>query len=329
MMMRPPGCMCLSAACVATSVPRTLMSITRSISSSVVSSKVFGMAVPALFTSTSSRPKVATVFSTAPLTASTSAASAWIATAFPPLSSIALTTAKAALASFAYVMATLAPSASRRFAIAAPMPLEPTVMKSRTPCSSALSLQFRAERLVEAVGEVGGRDAERELHEGFRSQLLLELLHEPRIDLDLLCHLLRIADDQSLEIGEERVVRVVGQRGEFFRRHSVPLPEGRVVRHSIVATIDLRGLHVGELAQLEVERALAQRPVPRDDRHHGAGVVRHQPEGVQHAAPRFLHLVVHRLDVGRDLLAVEIRKSGGHVHLLLIAVSPRSCRRRR
>src|SRR5882724_10451114 len=259
--------------------------------------------------------RVATVFSTAPLTASTSAA--------------ALTTAEAALASFAYVMATLAPSASRRFAIAAPMPLEPTVMKSRTPCSSALSLQFRAERLVEAVGEVGGRDAERELHEGFRSQLLLELLHEPRIDLDLLCHLLRIADDQSLEVGEERVGRVVGQRSELLLRHSVPLPEGRVVRHSIVATIDLRGLHVGELAQLEVERALAQRPVPRDDRHHGAGVVRHQPEGVQHAAPRFLHLVVHRLDVGRDLLAVEIRKSGGHVHLLLIAVSPRSCRRRR
>jgi len=41
---------------------------------------------------------------------------------FPPLSSIALTTAEAALASFAYVMATLAPSAARRFAIAAPMP---------------------------------------------------------------------------------------------------------------------------------------------------------------------------------------------------------------
>src|SRR5438128_12356445 len=111
-------------------------------------------------------------------------------------------------------------------------------MKSRTPCSSALRLQFRAERLVEAVGEVGGRDAERELHEGFRSQLLLELLHEPRIDLDLLCHLLRIADDQSLEIGEERVSRGVGQRSEFLLRHSVPLPEGRVVRHSIVPTID-------------------------------------------------------------------------------------------
>src|SRR5436309_6746209 len=130
MMMRPPGFMCLSAACVATSVPRTLMSITRSISSSVVSSKGFGKAVPALFTSTSSRPKVAMVFSTAPLTASTSAASAWIATAFPPLSSIALTTAEAALASFAYVMATLAPSAARRFAIAAPMPLEPPVMSA-------------------------------------------------------------------------------------------------------------------------------------------------------------------------------------------------------
>src|SRR5438876_12331357 len=112
-------------------------------------------------------------------------------------------------------------------------------MKSSTPCSSALSLQFRAERLVEAVGEVGGRDAERELREGFRSQLLLELLHKPRIDLDLLCHLLRIADDQSLEIGEERVGRVVGQRSELLLRHSVSLPEGLVVHNSIVATIDL------------------------------------------------------------------------------------------
>ena len=65
MMMRPPLFMCFSAACVATKMPRTLMSITRSSSSSVVSSNVFGMAVPALFTSTSSRPKVATVFSTA------------------------------------------------------------------------------------------------------------------------------------------------------------------------------------------------------------------------------------------------------------------------
>jgi hypothetical protein len=70
---------------------RTLMSMTRSI--------------PASFrefrngrynTSTSSRPKVATVWSTAPLTASMSAASAWIASAFPPVPSMALTTAEAA-----------------------------------------------------------------------------------------------------------------------------------------------------------------------------------------------------------------------------------------
>src|SRR5580692_11383283 len=126
-MIRPPLFKCFNAACVVASMPRTLMFITRSISSSVVSSNVFGMAVPALFTRTSSRPKVATVFSTALLTASTSAASAWIARAFPPLRSIALTTAEAALTSFAYVMATLAPSSASRFAIAAPMPREPPV----------------------------------------------------------------------------------------------------------------------------------------------------------------------------------------------------------
>src|SRR6202163_3387426 len=133
MMTRAPLFMCFSAACVAMNTPRTLMSITRSISSSVVSSNGFGIAVPALFTSTSSRPKVATVFSTAAFTASASAASAWIARAFTPSSSIALTTARAALASFAYVMATFAPSAARRLAMAAPMPREPPVMSAIFP----------------------------------------------------------------------------------------------------------------------------------------------------------------------------------------------------
>src|SRR6202162_3895081 len=127
MMMRPPSFMWFSAAWVVANTPRMLMSITRSISSSVVSSNGFGMAVPALFTSTSSRPKAATAFSTAPLTALASAASAWIATAFPPASSMVLITAAAALESLAYVMATLAPSAARRFAIAAPIPREPPV----------------------------------------------------------------------------------------------------------------------------------------------------------------------------------------------------------
>src|SRR5580692_4889602 len=47
--------------------------------------------------------------------------------AFPPPSSIALTTSEAALASLAYVKATFAPSAARRFAIAAPIPREPPV----------------------------------------------------------------------------------------------------------------------------------------------------------------------------------------------------------
>ena len=75
MMMRPPLFMCFSAACVATNTPRKLTSIRRSSSSRVVSSNLLGTAVPALFTSTSSRPNVATVFSTAASTALASAAS--------------------------------------------------------------------------------------------------------------------------------------------------------------------------------------------------------------------------------------------------------------
>src|SRR6266850_2491001 len=144
MMMRPPACMCLSAACVATKTPRTLTANTRSKSASVASSTFIGMTVPALFTSTSSRPKVVTVLSTAFLTASASAASAWIATAFPPARSIALTTDAAASAPLEYVTATLAPSAARRFAIAAPMPREPPVTSATLPASalSCLWLMF-------------------------------------------------------------------------------------------------------------------------------------------------------------------------------------------
>ena len=63
----------------------------RSKSARVVSSTFIGMTVPALFTSTSSRSNVVTVFSTAFLTASASAASALIAIAFPPPRSISLT----------------------------------------------------------------------------------------------------------------------------------------------------------------------------------------------------------------------------------------------
>jgi hypothetical protein len=43
---------------------------------------------------------------------------------------MAFTTDAAASAPFEYVIATLAPSAARRFAIAAPMPREPPVMSS-------------------------------------------------------------------------------------------------------------------------------------------------------------------------------------------------------
>ena len=76
MMMRPPFFICFSAACVATSAPRTLRLNIWSMSSSVVCSNGLGMAVPALFTRMSIRPKVAAVFSTEAFTAFASVASA-------------------------------------------------------------------------------------------------------------------------------------------------------------------------------------------------------------------------------------------------------------
>src|SRR5438445_12673943 len=55
--------------------------------------------------------------------------------AFRPARSISLTTDAAASAPFVYVMATFAPTAARRLAIAAPMPREPPVMSAIFPSS--------------------------------------------------------------------------------------------------------------------------------------------------------------------------------------------------
>src|SRR5258705_11285601 len=73
--------------------------------------------------------------------------------AFPPACSISLTTDAAASAPFVYVMATFAPSAARRLAIAAPIPREPPVTSAIFPSSFLdifylLFLQSRSLRLL-------------------------------------------------------------------------------------------------------------------------------------------------------------------------------------
>src|SRR5438552_9197410 len=70
--------------------------------------------------------------------------------AFRPPRSISLTTAAAASAPFVYVMATFAPSAARRLAIAAPMPREPPVISAIFP-SSCLDIVFLQSAMVRGV----------------------------------------------------------------------------------------------------------------------------------------------------------------------------------
>src|ERR1700685_4256744 len=64
---------------------------------------------------------------------------------------MALTTATAASAPFAYVMATFAPSAARRLAIAAPMPREPPVMSATLPASGLSRVVFIGTSCVSRV----------------------------------------------------------------------------------------------------------------------------------------------------------------------------------
>src|SRR5207253_9399271 len=80
-------------------------------------------------------PNVPMVFATASRTASVSAASALIASAFPPAASIERTTSLALPGDALYVRATAAPSVASRLAIAAPMLREPPVTSATLPAS--------------------------------------------------------------------------------------------------------------------------------------------------------------------------------------------------
>src|SRR6266404_2302065 len=134
-MMRPPSRICRAASCVATNKPRTLTAINFSKSSSENCSIGARARTPALFTRISMPPNVPTVFATARRTASVSAASALIASAFPPAASIERTTSLALSGDALYVRATDAPSAESRLAMAAPMLREPPVTSATLPVS--------------------------------------------------------------------------------------------------------------------------------------------------------------------------------------------------
>src|SRR3989442_421870 len=75
------------------------------------------------------------VWAPASRTASVSAASALIASAFPPAASIERTTSLALSGDALYVRATAAPSVASRLAIAAPMLREPPVTSATLPAS--------------------------------------------------------------------------------------------------------------------------------------------------------------------------------------------------
>src|SRR5205814_2027729 len=128
--------------CVATNNPRTLMAISFSKSSSENCSMGAKMPVPALFTRISIPPNVPMVLATASRTASVSAASALIASAFPPAASIERTTSLALPGDALYVRATAAPSAASRLTIAAPILREPPVTKATLPASFLVMFVF-------------------------------------------------------------------------------------------------------------------------------------------------------------------------------------------
>jgi len=117
----------------------------------------------------------------------------------------------------------------------------------------------------------------------------LQCRDEASVDLNRPRHLFRVAEDQALELREERARLRLRERVELLLRHARPLPEGGVVDDSVPATIQLRDAHVGDLTQAEIEVAVTQHRVPGEKRCDRARVVSHE-----------LHL-------RRNVVALEVR----------------------
>src|SRR4051794_12769206 len=100
------------------------------------------MEMPALFTSTSMGPWLATMFSTTPCTRSSLRTSRAHAAARPPASRISCATA-AAPGSVTSVTATNAPSSANTWAVARPIPLAAPVTSATLPATDRLLVDSR------------------------------------------------------------------------------------------------------------------------------------------------------------------------------------------
>mmetsp|Transcript_4951 Transcript_4951/g.9453 ORF Transcript_4951/g.9453 Transcript_4951/m.9453 type:complete len:212 (-) Transcript_4951:9-644(-) len=98
------------------------------------------LSTPALFTRMSNFPKASTVFSTTFATSASSVTSPGMATAEPPVPSMADTSSER-FSARRPVTATMAPSAANILAVAYPMPLEAPVIKA-TFCARRLDMTF-------------------------------------------------------------------------------------------------------------------------------------------------------------------------------------------
>ena len=157
--MEPPPARRISgmAALVPRKTPLALMSITRSHSSTVVSSRVPLDSTPALFTRISSLPKRLTAVATASCHAASLVTSSGTKTHSPPDSLISASVRRPSYSRMS-PMTTLAPSLANNFASAAPIPLAPPLI-SATLFSSRMFLS--SDRLIwfmpgDCTTQIGG-----------------------------------------------------------------------------------------------------------------------------------------------------------------------------
>jgi hypothetical protein len=145
--------MCFRAAWIAMKMPRTLMSMIRSNSSSVVSSKELRNGYLGIIDEHIDRARLGNGFLDGSGNRFTVCCIGLDRDGFSPARSISLTTPVAASAPLVYVIATSAPSEANRLAMAAPIPREPPSTMAVLPSSlfCTLAPYWRGDRMSCAV----------------------------------------------------------------------------------------------------------------------------------------------------------------------------------
>ena len=136
----------------------------------------------------------------------------------------------------------------------------------RTCDLASHSRQLHPQRLGHAVGEIGNAYRHGKLHQLAVAEMLLQPADERIVNVDMPRDLLGIANDVALQFAIRIASLVIRRFGDLPVAEASLFPDRVVMMQAIVTSVELRGLDVGQLAELAVETGLGQRRVEAQER---------------------------------------------------------------